>query len=652
MSMQSGTRRGEKKEKTDGRINDANAEEQDPGSGIRGLLRRYDTTLYLYLRTIRCAVTEGPKEAGRRYREYVNENGRPAFTGHILSPETREKQRGTVFSEEVTFSIPVLLRNPPRRDLKELVRSLEDQTYGKWELCLADGSDEKHKGTGRFCRRKAERDPRIRYRRLAGDLSGPEKSREYLQMASGQYIGFLDQNGRLHPSALYEAMKAVDEKKADFIYTDEAVFDKKPGNIRRFEYKPDFSPDLLRGYNYIRRFSVFSRELMEKAGGGFRPGYGECREYDLILRLTEKADEIVHIPEALYFRRRCPDSGSSAASAGPRTDETGKKALEDHLKRVGLEGEVTASSFAGIYRIRYRIQGKPKISIVIPNMDHSGDLRKCIDSIREKTTWKDWEIIIVENNSREKETFDYYREIAAEDPRIRVVVREGGFNFSAVCNYGVSFAAGDYLLLLNNDMEVITPEWLEEMIMFAQRKDVGAVGCMLYYPDDTVQHAGVIVGLGAAAGHSHRWFRRGEPGYLYRMAAAQNLSAVTGACMMVPRHVYEEAGGLDESFRIAFNDVDLCMRIRQKGYLVVFTPFAELYHYESRSRGSDETGEKRERFEKEAARFREKWAEETAEGDPYYNPNLTLRREDFSLKNLAETGREKERRNHTDRTGI
>lgn len=286
------------------------------------------------------------------------------------------------------------------------------------------------------------------------------------------------------------------------------------------------------------------------------------------------------------------------------------------------------------YRMRYEIKGHPKISIIIPNKDHVDLLSRCISSIREKSTYDNYEIIIVENNSMLKSTFAYYDSLA-EDEKIKVVKWEKEFNYSAINNFGVTFASGEYILLLNNDMEVIAADWLEEMLMFAQRDDVGAVGAKLYYPDDTVQHAGVILGIGGVAGHSHKYFKKGEPGYFARLVVAQDLSAVTAACMMMPKAVFDEVGGLDEGYKVAFNDVDLCMKIRQAGYLIVYTPYAELYHYESVSRGSEDTPEKVERFNGEVARFMERWGEELLAGDPYYNPNLSLEFEDFREKRKA-----------------
>ena len=559
----------------------------------------------------------------------------PKPEGQTLNKAERKRQQNATFSEGSTFSIIVPLYNTPQKFLKSMIRSVQRQTYKKWELCLADGSDGAHEYVGQICNRIAKQDARIKYLKLEKNNGISANSNAALKMAKGNYIGLLDHDDLLHPAALYEVAITIEKKKADLIYTDEVVFRWTMKDANRFHFKPDYSPDLLRGNNYICHFMVFHQDLLETIGGGFRSEFDGSQDYDLTLRLVEKAEHIVHIPKALYYWRNHAGSVASDVSAKPYTVEAGRRAIASHLQRIGLAGEVMNAAFPSTYRIRYQIVGEPKVSIVIPNKDHVEDLSKCLSSIRKKSSWKNWEVIIVENNSMEEATLRYYREVKKSDARIRIVQWEGGiFNFSSICNYGVSFSTGDYILLLNNDTEVITSEWMEEMLMFAQRPDVGAVGSMLYYPGDTVQHAGVILGIGtAAAGHAHLGFPRGHSGYYGRMSVASNMSAVTGACMMVPRHVYEEVGGLDESFQVALNDVDFCLRIREKGYLIVFTPFSELYHYESKTRGSDNNGgENRIRFEREAEHFRTKWAEVLAKGDPYYNPNLTLEREDFSVR--------------------
>ena len=559
-------------------------------------------------------------------QEYTALTNTPLFTEEEL-----EAQRTKVFPRSIKFSVVVPLYNTPEKFLHEMIRSVIDQTYADWELCMADGSDEAHGNVERICRQYMRKDLRIKYQRLEENLGISGNTNACLEMATGDYIGLFDHDDLLHPAALHEVMRAICEQDADFIYTDENTFHEKPEDAFCPHFKPDYAPDTLRSYNYICHFTVFSRELLDEVGN-FRREFDGSQDYDMVLRLTEKASKIVHIPEILYFWRAHSGSTAGDISAKPYTMDAARRALGEHLDRVGLVGEVEDSSIPSTYRIKYTISGCPKVSIVIPNMDHADTLRTCISSILEKTTYENFEIVIIENNSRKEETFAYYDELKT-DPRIQIVTWEGKFNYSAINNFGVREAAtGEYILLLNNDIEVITPDWLQEMLMFAQRPDVGAVGAMLYYPDDTIQHAGVVLGIGGVAGHAHKYFPRGDFGYMSRATIAQDLSVVTAACVMLPRTVWDEVGGLDETFEVAFNDVDLCMRIRKAGYLIVWTPYAELYHYESKSRGAEDTPEKKKRFEGEVRRFQARWKSELAAGDPYYNPNLTLVREDFSVK--------------------
>lgn len=582
---------------------------------------------------IRCLHQHGLKYTWNKTKnklkhrqDYLSIANKPLFTGEEL-----EFQRKITFARKIKFSIVVPLYNTPEKFLHEMIQSVLDQTYTNWELCMADGSDEAHRSVEKICRQYMRRDQRIKYKKLEKNLGISGNTNACLDMETGEYIGLFDHDDLLHPAALYEVMRAICEQNADFIYTDENTFHEKPADAFCPHFKPDYAPDTLRSYNYICHFTVFSKKLLDTVGE-FRQEFDGSQDYDMILRLTEKALKIVHIPEILYFWRAHKDSVADDISAKPYTLDAARRALSEHLDRLGLVGEVEDSSIPSTYRIKYAITGSPKVSIVIPNMDYVDTLRACISSILEKTTYKNFEIVIVENNSKEAETFLYYDELR-NDPHIRIVTWNGKFNYSAINNFGIKEAAtGEYILLLNNDIEVITPDWIQEMLMFAQRSDVGAVGAMLYYPDDTIQHAGVILGIGGVAGHAHKNFLRGDYGYMSRATIAQNLSAVTAACMMVSRNVWNQVHGLDESYEVAFNDVDLCMRIREAGYLIVWTPYAGLYHYESKSRGYEDTPEKKRRFEGEVRRFQARWNKELAAGDPYYNPNLTLDREDFSIK--------------------
>lgn len=598
---------------------------------LKERLRKYDR-IYQAGSFVHCWYVCGRKEAVRRYREHYEElrireelNRR-----NELTPAERERQEKTEFPRTILFSILVPVYNTPIRFLEAMIDSVRQQTYANWELCLADGSDGEHGEVGRFCREAVEKDPRIRYRKLEKNGGISENTNACIGMATGDYLALFDHDDILHPSALFEVMNAICEDDADFLYTDETTFHETPKDAFLPHFKPDYAPDTLRGNNYICHFTVFRKNLLEKTGGGFRSEFDGSQDYDLILRLTEQAEKIRHIPKILYYWRAHRDSVAESIGAKPYVIEAAHKAIREHLERIGLKGEVLDTRIPSIYRIRYAIEGEPLISILIPNKDHREDLKRCVDSIREKSTWKNWEIIVIENNSTDEETFRYYKELE-EDPRIRVVRYEGSFNYSAVNNLGARESRGDYLLLLNNDTEIITPEWMEEMLMFAQREDVGAVGAKLYYPDGTIQHAGIGLGLLHLAGHYHRGFAGDQPGYMGRLCYAQNMSAVTAACMMIPRRVYEAAGGLDESYSVVFNDVDLCLRIRESGKLIVWTPFAELIHYESKSRGSDEdTKEKLAFFKTETKRFQTKWNATLSRGDPYYNPNLTRNKEDFT----------------------
>lgn len=463
-------------------------------------------------------------------------------------------------------------------------------------------------------------------------------------MSSGNYIALFDHDDVLHPSVLYEYMKVICEKGADYIYCDEATFkgNSTIDDMITLHFKPDYAPDNLCANNYICHFSAFARRLLDGTEL-FRTEFDGSQDHDMILRLTARAKCVVHVPKLLYYWRSHAGSVASDISAKSYAIEAAKGAVAAHLTAQGFKNfEITSTkAFETIFQIKYEILGNPKISIVIANKDHAEDLTRCISSILERSTYDNYEIIIVENNSVSEEIFSYYKKIQ-ENPAIRVITYEGEFNYSKINNLGVSQAAGEYVLLLNNDTSVITPDWLEELLMYAQRKDVGAVGAKLYYEDRTIQHAGVVLGLGAhrTAGHSHYRVDHRNLGYMGRLCYAQNVMAVTGACLMMRKSLYEELGGLDEGFAVALNDVDLCIRAWKAGQVNVFTPFAELYHYESASRGTDLSGANAERYEKESALFRERWKELLAQGDPYYNPNFSLDRSDFALK-ISENKTEK-----------
>ena len=437
--------------------------------------------------------------------------------------------------------------------------------------------------------REEKEDERIRTERTRPVRLLPEG--EEPKLPAG-YTLIREPGVRLTAEAEEEIGKAIRETGAELIYTDEGYLGAEGGE-KALYFKPDFGPDSIRGCNFIGPAFVCRDSLMKEAGAEGYAGMDADGKWDAVIRMAEKAKRVYHIPKILFYGEE----------------------REHPLRRVEAP-----------------VEGEPLVSIIIPNRDHAEELRRCVVSIREKTRWSNWEILIIENNSTEEETFRYYEELK-KDRRIRVISREGPFNYSAVNNLGAREAKGEMLLLLNNDTEVISPDWIREMAMYAQRQDVGAVGAKLYYPDGTIQHAGIGIGIAVAAGHYHKGFPGDSGGYYGRLKYTQDVSAVTGACMMIRRKVYEELGGLDEGFSVMFNDVDLCLRMREAGYLVVWTPWAELTHYESRSRGAeDETPEKRKFFVKETNRFLRKWCRALEKGDPYYNVNLTRQREDFSLR--------------------
>ena len=570
-----------------------------------------------------------------KYKAYERRAKKHYGTESFPSEEERKRQEETVFPNMVKISILTPLWNTPENFLRDMIGSVQKQTYGNWELCLADGSDDAHAYVGEICRELAGKDERIRYRKLEKNEGIAGNTNQCLTMATGEYIGLFDHDDMLHPCVLFEYVKAINEKNADYVYCDEATF--KNGDINQMitmHFKPDYAIDNLRANNYICHFSVFSRKLLDGTEL-FRTKFDGSQDHDMILRLTDKAEHVVHVPKLLYYWRLHAGSVASGIEAKPYAIESARGAVADHLRKHGFEHFTITSTraFETIFKITYEIIGDPKISIIIPNKDHVEDLRRCVTSIIEKSTYDNYEIVIVENNSETKEIFSYYEELK-NNPSIKIVTFKGAFNYSAVNNFGVGAATGDYVLLLNNDTQVITVNWLEELLMYAQREDVGAVGGKLYYADKTIQHAGVVIGLGAhrTAGHTHYRQKRENLGYMGRLCYAQDVSAVTGACLMVKKKLYEEAGGLDEGFAVSLNDVDFCLKLRQLGYLNVFTPFAELYHYESVSRGLDTDGEKAARYNEESARFREKWKVQLEAGDPYYNPNFTLDKSDFSLR--------------------
>lgn len=534
------------------------------------------------------------------------------------------------------ISILTPLYNTPPAYLRAFLDSFVNQTAPNGQLCLADASDPAHPEVGRIVEEYRAKNQQIVYKKIE-NKGIAANTNAAAALAEGEYLALADHDDVLAPHALAEMGRAILDLRAagqpdGFLYSDEALFEKDIRRPRAAHFKPDYAPDYFLCCNYICHLAVFRRDLFE-AVGGERPECDGSQDHDLFLRLIEQNGGAAHLPQVLYYWRVHAGSTSGGTGAKPYVAAAAKKALADHLARTGRKGEVCDGLFPSTYRVKWEIEGEPLVSILIPSKDHTADLEKCLSSIYAKTQWKKFEVIVIENNSTEPETFDYYEKAPARYPGLQVVKWPGkGFNFSAINNFGRQSAQGEYLLLLNNDVEILNGDWLTELLRPCAHEGGAAIcGAMLYYPDDTIQHAGVVTGLGGYAGHSHKYRPRGGSGYLFRAATVQDFSAVTGACLLVKTSVYDEVGGLDEGFAVAFNDVDFCLRVREAGYRIAWTPYAQLYHYESKSRGGDEKDPvKARRFAAEQQRLYDRHGRENILDDPYYNPSLTYDREDFS----------------------
>lgn len=549
----------------------------------------------------------------KKYKIWI-ENNEPTF-------EELEEQKKEKFKIEPKISLVVPMYNTPVKYFKELVESLINQTYENWELCLADGSVEKNEQLQEVI----NKDNRIKYKFLNENKGISGNTNSAIQMATGDYIALLDHDDLIPVFCLYELVKTINKNpEVEFIYTDE---DKISGDDnKRYDphFKPNFSIDTLRSNNYITHLAVFKKELMNKLEG-FRDEYNGAQDFDIILRMAENTNKIVHIPKILYHWRVHQDSTAMISAAKPYAYEAGKKAVEDHLKRQGLKAIVTHSGdMHGVYQVEYEVEGNPKVSILIPNKDSVKLLKNCINSILNLTTYQNYEIIVIENNSEKKETFKYYKQLEKIEKVKIINYPEKGFNYSKIVNYGVKNCDGDFTVQLNSDTKLLTPNWLEKFIGFAQRKDIGAVGARLYYKDKSIQHAGISIGICGLAANLFVNTPKGVHAYLGRECTTRNVSAVTGACLFSRKSVYEEVGYMDEEkFAVAFNDVDFCLKLREKGYLIVYNPYIEFMHYESKTRGYEVTPEKKARFEKESNNFKNKWKEQLKETDPYSNINFS-----------------------------
>lgn len=598
----------------------------------------FPITPYKVVKGIKYWKHFGTKEFFKRLSDRLEPEEVPYMPwreAHMAQPEELKKQKSTKWETPPLISIVVPAYHTPENFLGQLIDSVRAQSYENWELCIADaGAKEPENGRKRtveeIAKAEAATDSRIRYEALAKNENISANTNHALAMAHGEYVAFLDHDDLIEPDALYWFAKAITEEEADFLYTDE---DKVTSDLKKYyqpHLKPDFNLDLLRSNNYITHFLCVKRSLIDEVGP-FRNEMNGAQDYDFIFRASEKAKNIVHIPRILYHWRTHEASTADNPMSKMYAYEAGLRAIEGNLSRMGVRGVVELLPDYGFYRVHYPVEGKPKISVIIPNKDHSEELDACLTSLMD-TFYPNLEIIIVENNSEERQTFEYYEEIS-KIPQVHLVRWKKAFNYSAINNYGVRYATGDYLLFLNNDVRgTISRDWLTEMLGVCQRPEVGAVGAKLYYPDNRIQSAGVVVGIGGIAGSMFVDLPRGRQGYMHKASIMQDLTAVTAACMLMKKSVFDEVGGFSEELAVAFNDVDLCLKVRKKGYLIVFDPYAELYHDESRTRGPEDTPEKVRRFQNEIEYMRSNWTDILKKGDPMYNPNLSLKKWNYSLK--------------------
>ena len=577
----------------------------------------------------------GPKEFWIRLHERFEPEEVPYgpwYEAYVPDEAALEKQRHHHFEYSPLISVAVPAYRTPEKFLAQMIDSLLAQTYGNWELCIANGSPEDG-AMKKVLEEYTKKDSRIRVSELTEKKGIAGNTNAALEMARGEFVGLLDHDDLLAPNALYEIVRALDEDRTlDAVYTDEDKVTTELDEHFQPHLKPDFNLDLLRSNNYICHFFVVRRSIVQKVGG-FRQEFDGAQDHDFIFRCIETAEKVGHIPEILYHWRTHKASTADNPASKMYAFDAGKRAIEAHLKRTGTEGTVSHTPDLGFFRVKYPVQGQPLVSIIIPNKDEKETLKACIDSIREKTEYPNYEIIIVENNSTTDEIFQYYKELS-QDPRIRLLRWKKEFNYSAINNYGVRHANGEYLLFLNNDVTVITPGWIRELLGVCQRPEVGAAGVKLIYPDDTIQHAGCVIGLGGIAGHMFVDMPANRTGYLHKASILQDMSAVTAACMMMKRTAFEEAGGFTEKLSVAFNDVDLCLKVRKNHKLIVYDPYVQLYHMESKTRGAEDNKEKVRRFQEEIEYMRCQWIDILKKGDPYYNKNLSLTKWNYSLRPL------------------
>ena len=590
----------------------------------------------------------GPKEFWIRLHERFEPEEVPYgpwYRAYIPTEETLEIQRKQKFDYSPLISIAVPAYQTPVEFLRQMIESLIVQTYSNWELCIVNASPDNEEMQKVLAEYSAG-DSRVRFCNLKENLGIAENTNRAFAMAKGEFVGLLDHDDLLAPNALYEIVKILqDHPQADALYTDEDKVTTELDEHFQPHLKSDFNLDLLRSNNYICHFFVVRKSIVEKTGG-FRKEFDGAQDYDFIFRCTENAGEVLHVPEILYHWRTHKASTADNPASKMYAFEAGKRAIEAHLERTGTKGEVSHTQDLGFYRVKYPVQGKPLVSVIIPNKDEKETLQTCLEMLEKNTGYQNFEIIIVENNSTTDEIFRYYKELS-RNRKIHLLRWGKEFNYSAIYNFAAAHAKGEYLLFLNNDVKSINPDWLEEMLGVCQRPEVGGVGAKLIYPDNTIQHAGCVIGMGGIAGHMFVDMPADRTGYLHKASLLQDMSAVTAACLLMKKEVFEQAGGFTEELAVAFNDVDLCLKVRKNGYLIVYDPYAKLYHMESKTRGAEDSKEKVRRFQTEIEYMRCHWIDILKNGDPCYNKNLSLTKWNYSLKPIpgmeTEAGQKKEK---------
>lgn len=568
-----------------------------------------------------------------RYGSYIAQSDYQTWLfAQRVTKKNLETQSKTKFAYSPKISILVATFNTKEEYLKEMIDTVVNQSYSNWELCIADGS------TNDFVEKYVHEHysnygDKIKFQKLDQNYGISENTNKAFEMATGDYITVYDHDDTLELDCFYEIVKALQEYRYDVLYTDEDKFDDSTKMYNDPNLKPDFSEDLLRSHNYITHLFIVNKKIVDEVGY-YNSEFDGSQDYDYIFRCVEKANAVYHIPRILYHWRMHPESTAQNPENKMYCYDAGKRAIEAHYKRIGVEAtvEFLPKPMYGMYHTIYTTKDNPLVSILIPNYNHKAILKTCIDSLYNVNTYKNFEIVIVENNSTEKEIFDYYEELKKQHDNIQVVTYKGEFNYSRINNFGMKYTKGDYVLLLNNDTEVISPTALSEMVGCILRPEVGAVGAKLLYEDDTVQHAGVVIGFSGYAGHVNHGINKDDYGYMVRARINCNYSAVTAACMMVKKSVFNQVGGFDEQFVVACNDVDLCLKICQEKYLIVYNAFALWHHYESKSRGYDDASqEKTWRFNKEVEKFQDKWKDVLINGDPFYNSNWNIQYGPFRL---------------------